>query len=185
VDVTVEISADTEAVVYDLDGTLVRLAVDWAALEERIVEVLQEENVEPSGLDAWSLLDAAEVAGIGDKVESLIAAAERDGARESVRLPLADAIDASIPVGVCSLNCEAACRIALDTHELAGQVSSVVGRDSVAERKPAPEPLLAAVGELGATPERTLFVGDSASDEEAAARAGTRFSYVGDGPTNY
>jgi phosphoglycolate phosphatase-like HAD superfamily hydrolase len=183
--VTVDIPADTEAVVYDLDGTLVRLAVDWAALEERIAGVLREANVEPSGLDAWELLDAAEAAGIGSEVEPLIAAAERDGARESVRLPLADAIETQLPIGVCSLNCEAACRIALDTHELAGQVSSVIGRDSVAARKPAPEPLLAAVTALGATPERTLFVGDSASDEEAAARAGTRFSYVGDGPTNY
>ncbi|HET7325314.1 MAG TPA: HAD-IA family hydrolase [Halococcus sp.] len=182
---TIDIPADIEAVVYDLDGTLVRLAVDWAALEERIGEVLREENVEPAGLDAWDLLDAAEAAGVGDEIESLIAAAECDGARESVRLSLADALATGVPIGVCSLNCEAACRIALETHELATHVDSVVGRDSVAERKPAPEPLLAVVESLGATPERTLFVGDSASDEEAAARAGTRFTYVGDGPTNY
>ena len=182
---TVEIPADTEAVVYDLDGTLVRLAVDWDTLEARISEVLLEANIDPSGLDAWESLDAAAGAGVGDEVESLVAAAERDGARESVRLALADDIATKIPVGVCSLNCEEACRIALERHELDRQVKHVVGRDSVPERKPAPEPLLAVVESLGVSRERTLFVGDSASDEETAKRAGTRFSYVGDGPTNY
>lgn len=182
---TVDIPENTDAVIYDLDGTLVRLAVDWVALEAEIERVLQDANVESASLDAWDLLDAAEKAGVGDEVESLIAAAERDGARESVRLSLADTIDTRLPIGVCSLNCEAACRIALETHGLATHVDTVIGRDSVAERKPAPEPLLAVVESLGVSPERTLFVGDSVGDEEAATRAGTQFSYVGDGPTNY
>ena len=182
---TIDIPPDTEAVVYDLDGTLVRLAVDWAAVEERIAGVLREVDVEPSGLDAWESLDAAEAAGVGNEVESLIAAAEREGARESVRLALADSVVTDVPVGVCSLNCEAACHIALERHDLDGGVKTVVGRDSLPERKPAPEPLLAVADSLEASPERTLFVGDSASDEECAERAGVRFSYVGDGPTNY
>ena len=180
---TVEIPADVEAVVYDLDGTLVRLAVDWAELDTEIQAVLREEGLDPGDRDAWDLLDVAEAAGVSG-VESMIAAAERDGAHASTRLPLADSIDHGLPTGVCSLNCEAACRIALDAHDLAQHVDTVVGRDSVAERKPAPEPLLAAVEGLDADPARTLFVGDSASDETTADRAGTRFSYVGDGPTN-
>ncbi|EMA41099.1 HAD family hydrolase [Halococcus hamelinensis] len=179
---TVEIPADVEAVVYDLDGTLVRLAVDWVELEIEIQAVLRESGIEPGDRDAWELLDEAEAAGIPE-VGSLIAAAERDGAHASTRLPLADDIDHGLPTAVCSLNCEAACRIALDTHDLGGSIGTVVGRDSVAERKPAPEPLLAAVEGLGARTERTLFVGDSSSDETTADRAGTRFAYVGDGPT--
>ena len=182
---TVTVPDDVEAVVYDLDGTLVRLTVDWRAVEADIAEVLRGEGVDPTGLDAWAMLDAAEGAAVESEVESLIAAAERDGARQSRRLAFADEIETDRPIGVCSLNCEEACRIALEKHDLDGVMGSVIGRDSVPERKPAPEPLLAAVEELGATPERTLFVGDSAGDEEAAERAGTRFSYVGDGPTSY
>ena len=182
---TVTVPDDVEAVVYDLDGTLVRLTVDWQAVEADIAEVLQTEDVDPAGLDAWAMLDAAEEVGVESEVESLIAAAERDGAHESRRLAFADEIETRLPIGICSLNCEEACRIALAKHDLDGVMQSVVGRDSVPERKPAPEPLLAAVEELGATPERTLFVGDSAGDEEAAERAGTQFSYVGDGPTSY
>ncbi len=182
---TVTVPEDVEAVVYDLDGTLVRLTVDWQRVEADIAGMLREEGIDPAGLDAWTMLDAAEEVGVESEVESLIAAAERDGAHESRRLAFADEIETRLPAGVCSLNCEEACRIALERHDLAERMGSVVGRDSVSERKPAPEPLLAAVGELGATPERTLFVGDSAGDQEAAERAGTRFSYVGDGPTSY
>jgi phosphoglycolate phosphatase-like HAD superfamily hydrolase len=182
---TVAVPDDIEAVVYDLDGTLVRLTVDWQSVEADIAGALREEGIDPVGLDAWAMLDAGEGVGVGSEVESLIAAAERDGADESVRLAFADEVETRLPIGVCSLNCEAACRIALEKHDLAERMESVVGRDSVAGRKPAPEPLLAAVKELGATPGRTLFVGDSAGDEEAAERAGTQFSYVGDGPTSY
>jgi phosphoglycolate phosphatase len=51
-------------------------------------------------------------------------------------------------------------------------------------RKPDPEPLLAAADALGVDPGDALFVGDSESDELTAGNAGTRFSYVGDGPTD-
>ena len=61
----------------------------------------------------------------------------------------------------------------------------VIGRDTVETFKPDPESLLAAVDRLGVRPERTLFVGDSERDAETADRAGTRFAYVGDGPTTY
>ncbi|WP_309221754.1 HAD family hydrolase [Halorussus sp. MSC15.2] len=170
---------DLAAVVYDLDGTLVRLAVDWADVERRLADLLEREGVDADPLSAWDLLSAAEDAGVGDEADELIAAAEREGARESERLPLADELLArEVPVGVCSLNHESAVRIALDRHDLADRVATVVGRGTVPERKPHPRALLAAVEELGVAPENVLFVGDSASDEETAERAGTRFEWV-------
>ena len=163
---------------------LVRLVVDWPAVETEIADLLCDGGIDPSGLDAWAMLDAAAEAGIESDVEAMIAAAERDGARDARRLAFADEIDTERPIGVCSLNCEAACHIALEKHDLAERMGCVVGRDSVPEHKPAPEPLLAAIECLDGTPERTLFVGDSAGDETCAERAGVRFSYVGDGPTS-
>ncbi|USZ67746.1 HAD-IA family hydrolase [Halorussus salilacus] len=167
------------AVVYDLDGTLVDLVVDWAAVERRLADLLEREGIDADPLSAWELLDAAEAAGVGEAADDLIAAAERDGARASDRLRRADELLArEIPVGVCSLNREDAVRIALDAHDLAAHVESVVGRGTVPERKPHPRPLLAAVEALGVAPEEVVFVGDSARDEETAERAGTRFEWV-------
>ncbi len=175
-----------DAVVYDLDGTLVRLAVDWAAVERAVGAVLVEAGVDPDELTAWELLAAAEEAGVGDRVEGIIADHEREGAARAERLPHADEVaGVSIPVGVCSLNCEAACRTALERHDLAAHVEVVVGRDSVGARKPDPEPLLEAVRRLGVPPERAVFVGDSERDAVTAERAGTAFEYVGDGPSGH
>ncbi|SFL28582.1 phosphoglycolate phosphatase [Halogranum rubrum] len=168
-----------DAVVYDLDGTLVRLAVDWQATAERIKPVLRTHGIESDADDALDLLPVAEDAGVADEIEPYLAEAECEGARDSDRLATMDEfVDSSLPVAICSLNCEAACREALETHGIPRDVVAVVGRDSVDERKPHPEPLLAAVDALGTEPERTLFVGDSDSDAVTARRAGTAFRRV-------
>lgn len=166
--------------VYDLDGTLVRLVVDWARVERKLEDRVADAGVDPDGYSAWELLDEAEAAGVGAAVERLIADHEIEGARSSERLPAADElVDLDLPATVCSLNCERACRIALERHDLLSHVEAVVGRDSVEGRKPDPGPLLAALEPLAVPPERALFVGDSATDETAADSAGLDFRYVG------
>ncbi|VTT86514.1 hypothetical protein DM2_2552 [Halorubrum sp. DM2] len=192
--------AGYEAVVYDLDGTLVELAVDWDAVAAAVLDVYAEHAIIPPTEELWGLLGAADEYGIRDEVEEAIAAPERAGARESARLPLGDRLAAGVeasadatdgglevdaahpPAGVCSLNCEAACRIAVETHGLGDAVVSeaILGRDSVGSHKPDPEPLLAAIDRLGGTPETALFVGDSRSDAVAAERGGVDFAWVAD-----
>ncbi|RQH00512.1 HAD family hydrolase [Natrarchaeobius oligotrophus] len=170
---------DYDAVVYDLDGTLVELDVNWSAVATDVLAVYESADVEPPSSDLWTLLEEAGEFGLRAPVESTIAEYERDGARTAPRLDRADELlDRRVPVGVCSLNCERACRIALTEHDLATAVETVVGRDTVATQKPDPEPLLTAVDELDASPGRTLFVGDSRTDEITADRAGTAFEYV-------
>ena len=175
-----------DAVVYDLDGTLVELDVDWEVVTADVLEVYTDAGLEPSGADLWELLEAAPDVGLADPVEETIAAHEREGARTSRRLPHAEELlERAVPVAVCSLNCEEACRLALEEHGILEAVTVVVGRDTVTNSKPHPEPLLEAVAEVGVEPERTLFVGDSVTDERTAQRAGTGFTYVGDGPSGH
>ncbi|MFC4541537.1 HAD family hydrolase [Halosolutus amylolyticus] len=175
---------DYDAVVYDLDGTLVHLDVDWEAVEREVRGVYHAADLEPPGNGLWDMLEAASELDVADDVEAAIAEYERAGARRSRRLPRADELpDRETQIGVCSLNCEAACRIALDEHDLTDGVDVVVGRDTVSNQKPHPEPLLKAVAELDVAPDRTLFIGDSATDERTADRAGVAFEYVGDGPS--
>lgn len=174
-----------DAVVYDLDGTLVDLQVDWNQVASDVIGVYEDAAIEPPGDGLWELLESAPEHGLEADVEEAIASHERAGAEVSDRLALADALHPTHAdrTAVCSLNCEDACRIALSTHGVADGVSAVVGRDSVANHKPDPEPLLAAVRALDAEPERTLFVGDSERDAVTAERAGVAFQWV-DGEPN-
>jgi phosphoglycolate phosphatase len=171
-----------DAVVYDLDGTLADLAVDWDRVREDVGRTLADHGADPDGLDLWSMLERSrDEPDLADAVEATISDHEREGARTSERLSCADRLLAhpeTLPVGVCSLNCEAACHLALERHELDHRVRAVVGRDTVATEKPDPEPLLATLRGLEVEPERAVFVGDGRRDEVTAERAGTAFSYV-------
>jgi len=169
-----------DAVVFDLDGTVVHLDVDWARVDRETAAILESHGLPPTET-AWAALDAADDDAVA-AVAGLLADHERRGAERSWRLPAADDLralaDAGRPTAVCSLNCEAAVRAALAEHGLADAVDAVVGRDTVASRKPDPGPLLAALRPTGVPPERALFVGDSESDELTATRAGVDFAYV-------
>jgi phosphoglycolate phosphatase len=171
---------DYDAIVYDLDGTLVRLDVDWDAVRSRGAAMFNARNLDPAGDDLWTMLERASDHGFRDHLHDTIAEFEREGARSADRLALADDLPQTVPVGVCSLNAEAACQIALELHGLDPHVDALVGRDTVEHVKPHPQPLLEAVDRIGARPESTLFVGDSDSDAEAARRAGTAFQSVRD-----
>ncbi|SMO84569.1 HAD family hydrolase [Halorubrum cibi] len=172
-----------DAIVYDLDGTLLELAVDWDAAADDVIAAYAERALIPPTGDLWSLLDAASDYDIEDVVHGTIADHERDGANESLLLPLGERLAAGEddrPAAVCSLNCEEACRIALEAHGLEGAVDAVIGRDTVETHKPEPESLLAAVDALGVEPVRAVFVGDSESDAVTADRAGVPFVSVAD-----
>ncbi|EMA67047.1 HAD family hydrolase [Halorubrum kocurii] len=181
-----------DAVVYDLDGTLVELAVDWGAVAESVLDVYAAHAMIPPTDELWGLLEAAEEYGLRDPVEEAISAHERSGARDSALLPLGGGLieggevvgdgRRGPPAGVCSLNCEEACRVAVETHGLGDALDpdAIVGRDTVDTHKPEPESLLAAVDRLGADPSHALFVGDSRRDAVAAERAGVPFAWAAD-----
>lgn len=167
-----------DAIVYDLDGTLVDLAVDWDVVARDGAELLEAEGIDADETDLWEMLELAAGVDARESIERTISEHECRGAERSTRLPTAAELPRSVPVAVCSLNCEEACRLALEQHDIAAHVETVIGRDSVVTRKPDPEPLLTAVRGLDKTPEKTLFVGDSHRDELTADRAGTAYKYV-------
>lgn len=170
--------AEYDAVIYDLDGTLVRLDVDWDDVRERCRAVLHARDVDTGDADIWELRELAEEHNALDRLDDVIAEFEREGAYSCERLALTRELPREVPVGVVSLNAEAAVRIALELYGLDRHVDVVVGRDTVETVKPDPEPLLYSADRLGVPPGRTLFVGDSESDAVAARRAGMDFQWV-------
>jgi phosphoglycolate phosphatase len=171
-----------EAIVYDLDGTLVHLDVDWDRVRQEVGETLAEHGVDSEGMDLWEMLKRSrDDCVLAEDVETTIAKHEREGARRCDREDCASQLLAhpdDLPVGVCSLNCEAAARLALECHGLDEYVTEVVGRDTLATEKPDPEPLLQTLDGLGVSADEAVFVGDSGRDAMTAERAGVPFRYV-------
>lgn len=167
-----------DAVVYDLDGTLVELTVDWGAVAEDVAGVLRDRGVDPGSQGLWGMLELSDETGHRAAVEETITGYEETGARRSRKLALADGLPHEVPVGVCSLNAESACRTALEVHDIGSAVGPVVGRDTLASAKPDPAGLLRVIDEQGADPASTVFVGDSQRDAETAQRAGTAYAWA-------
>jgi phosphoglycolate phosphatase len=86
-------------------------------------------------------------------------------------------------LGIVSTKYRKRLEAVLDREDLRGEFDVVIGADDVREPKPDPEALYLAVERLGIDAERSLFVGDSVIDAEAAMRASMPFAAVLTGPT--
>lgn len=166
-----------DAVVFDLDGTLVDLATDWAAVRTEIESAVGDRLEGSIGeYDAPDLYRAAHKHGVYDDLVTILATHEREGAERATSRALLDALeDLSCPVGICTANDPDAADRALKQFGVRNAVDAIVGRDTVPEHKPAPEPLLTCLDNLDARPGDAVFVGDMRSDAETARRAGASF----------
>ncbi|MEM1428857.1 MAG: phosphoglycolate phosphatase [Pseudomonadota bacterium] len=181
--------AGPQALVFDLDGTLIDSAPDICAMANAL---LAEE-----GIDRVSLAEARGFVGAGaDAFVRRMRAArgipEADHARllarflelyegavaHSVIYPgVLDALTLFAAKGhalaVCTNKPIRPTHIVLDHFEMRGRFGAVIGGDTLPVRKPDPAPIHAAFAALGA--ETGLYVGDSEVDADAAARAGVPF----------
>lgn len=166
-----------DAVVFDFDGTIAKLAVDWRAVQTDIAELLDEHLHDPlTEYNRTELLRIARKAGVYGDVESLLTAAENDAVPDSsVHHERLEITSLECPIGICTANGSAPVRALLERHGLDETFEKIVTRDTLPERKPDPRPLLHCIKGLGTAPGNTLFVGDERTDAIAAQRAGTNF----------
>ena len=190
-----------EAIVWDLDGTLVDSAPDLATalnavLDKRGFFTHSLETVRgmigagvpklvERGFNAVGVrLDAAQL----DELVSLFKLEYRACATDNTR-PYPDIVETlktlqtmGIPMGVCTNKPEAFTRQILEGLGLSGFFSSVVGGDTTSQRKPDPLPLLTCLKGLETEPASSLMIGDSIHDVHAAHAAGV---YIGVVPWGY
>lgn len=79
--------------------------------------------------------------------------------------------DRGYPLGICTNKPLGPTRSVLEHFGILGLFGTIIGGDSMAEKKPHPAPLRAALVALGANPDqpRALYVGDSEYDATCAA----------------
>ncbi len=85
--------------------------------------------------------------------------------------------DAGILAAVNSNKVDSATRALCEAH-LPGKLACILGERSDIPKKPAPDGALRIIRQLGANPERTLYVGDGETDIQTAINAGIDSAWV-------
>ena len=185
------IASRFDTVIYDLDGTLIDSAKD---MQVAVSNVLVDHGLPPVTED-----DVRNYMGQGSKVTMGKAFAKYgrtldDGAlsavtREFVRYYEADPVGHTtafagvadvvarfarlgLKQGVCTNKFEKPSRMILEHLKLMPPISDVAGADTFPVRKPDPRHILMLAERMGSTKERTVMIGDSIHDVEAAHAAG-------------
>jgi phosphoglycolate phosphatase len=161
----VELGGDLKLLVFDLDGTLIHLDVDWDGVRtrfdlgtEKIGDAIQRWVL--AGDEApLSAVTEAELAGLGGRTLAPAVAAALE--RLATRYALA----------VCTRNSRRVAERALGG--LAGRVT-IAGREDVRRLKPDPEGLRLLLAGHGVAPAHAALVGDTFHDVQAARAAGMR-----------
>ena len=191
-----------EAVLFDLDGTLIDTAPDMA---HTVNEMRRRRGLEPVPLEqvrpfvshgARGMIVSAFRITVEDpqfqamREEFLQIYAENicidsrlfPGMEELLR----HLEERDVAWGVVTNKFERLARPLMDALDLSDRAAVIVGGDTCPRPKPYPDPLLHAAAELSVAPARTLYVGDDKRDVDAARAAGMRvvvagYGYLGDG----
>lgn len=155
-----------EAVLFDLDGTLVISELDFEAIR-------REAGIEP-GLP---ILEHLETAGEAEAIH-IVRVLEEHEERAAENCRLADGVvelfvsleKLGIKRCILTRNSRKSAATAIQRHKL--YVDAVVARED-APPKPSPEPVYLACKKLNASPERSMVVGDYKFDIQSGKNAGT------------
>ncbi len=190
------------AVVFDLDGTLADTSGDLIAAANACFRAMGEGDVLDPAADAGVALRGgramlrAGLERLGRPDGAVIEAyyprlLEAYGAKIDVHTVFYDgALDAveelrrgGYKLAICTNKPEALARELMRRLGALDLFGALVGADTLAVRKPDPEPLFEAARRAGGAPERCLLVGDSDTDRNTARAAGVPSVLVTFGPS--
>jgi phosphoglycolate phosphatase len=170
-----------EALIFDFDGTLAELTIDFAAMcreVEALASVCDFDGPWPG--DGYLLEQVQAVAqilgdGFAARAHQAITSFELACAAKSRLFPfaldlLARARQRGLKLAIISRNCEKAIRVVFPAVDQACDL--FLPREAVPNPKPHPNHLAAALGGLGVAPARTAVGGDHFVDVTSALAAG-------------
>ncbi len=177
-----------QAVLFDLDGTLIDSAPDLAGAANELraahgLPALPYESLRPVvGAGARGMLGVA--LDIGPQHEKFPALRDDFLRRYELRMtqqtrifeavvPVLDALDRGAkPWGIVTNKAERFTHPLVHSLGLRERARAVVAGDTTPHSKPHPAPLLEAARQVGADPSQCLYVGDDARDVQAGRAAG-------------
>ena len=174
-----------KGVIFDFDGTLFLLEIDWNALRQRLHDVLLQEF----GIDrvVYPMLEVVEsfynhrhiFSRLIEVVDEIESSAEHIPIEESI-MALRCLKSSGKKIAILTLNTQKAVHRVLERHNLEGEVDMVLTFEDVRRHKPNPEGVERILSSLGLRKDEVLFIGDSDRDRGTARNAGVDFMHVDD-----
>jgi phosphoglycolate phosphatase len=177
-----------DAMLFDFDGTLAVLNLDFAAMRRRVVALAVTYGLASATLEGMYILEMVEYAttllqqqhstraeDFFQQAHQLIQDIEVEAAQSSRLIPgVAELLETlrqrRIGVGIVTRNCAVAVRHMFPQVEQYCQ--AFLPRDYVTQVKPHPGHLQTALTRLGTAPSRTIMVGDGVLDIQAGKALG-------------
>ena len=183
---------EIDTVLFDFDGTLVEIDIDFSQMRQGVYSLGLEYGVsaEPGLYVLESLedifekllqLDENQAKDFKRRAKRLISSIEVEAAARSRTMPgaertLRELKDRGIEIGIVTRNCRSG---VMKSAELANFVYDLIlTRDDVEKVKPDPQHLLDALNMLTSKPGKSIMVGDHPMDILAGKRAGMKTAAV-------
>lgn len=176
-------SDGVQAVIFDFDGTLAHLTIDFGLMRSKVLEIVRAHGLPDEDLEGMYALELVEEAcrrapdadGLGRRCAEAIEAVELAAASEACLVDgVAKALhalrEAGLRVGVITRNCRRAV-LAVDPG-LLDRVDALVAREDAHRVKPDPGHVRQCLEIMGATEARVAIVGDHPMDMATAGHAG-------------
>lgn len=192
-----------EALIFDLDGTLVDTAPDLHAATNHVLGLIDRPPISMADLRAFvghgamNLIErgvaATGVAVDGDTLKRLHKQfldyygdniSDHSVVFEGLLSVLDKAQTHGLKMGVCTNKVERLSHKLLTELDMMQRFGSLVGGDTLAVMKPDPAPLREAATRLGVNPKNIMMVGDSETDIRTAQNAGVPVLAVSFGYTS-
>jgi len=182
-----------EAVIFDLDGTLIEADLRMREAKREFLRRLRKLGMSFRPIDArrpaetiMTYLERYHKADRGFLLKVLeesfkpyeLEAAEQAKPRAGVREVLGKLELVGCKLGLASNNSRRSVEMVLEKLGVKSSFNAIVTRDDARRLKPHEEILIKAVKRLGAAPWRSLYVGDSAADVIAGKRAGVHVAAI-------
>jgi pyrophosphatase PpaX len=178
------------AVIFDFDGVLAKIQVDWPALKNELRELITNETGEceeltPFDLQLNTILRPAS-ARLIKKVNQTIESYELNGSSRHLIYPEILAMvrklaDSGVPLFICSSNTRKVIKNILQKTGTFACFRQIVSREDIHQRKPDPEGLLKIIAENDLNPKEVLFIGDRDVDRQAGSSAGIETRIIASG----
>ena len=179
-----------KAVIFDFDGTLAVLNIDFSLMRERVFDLMRRYGIEEETIQEKFLLEVIDevyqilweknpsgAETLYRESHDILHAVEMSAAQEGKLIPgakptLKTLRDKGVNVGIITRNCEDAVRKVFPDIDHFCDV--FVSRNSVKKVKPHPDHLTYVMKSLGVSGEEAVMVGDHIIDVQAGKRVGMK-----------